>query len=73
MTPDRTKALEQAEALLSASPTARYGLATDSEIRPGRVVVGLAIRDVGSCLIVVDAPDYMGLLLLQMLDTHAAQ
>jgi hypothetical protein len=70
---NRTEALEQAEALLLASPTARYGLSTDSEIRPGKVVIGLAIRDASSCLIVVESSDYNGLQVLQLLDKHAAR
>lgn len=69
---ERAKSIDAAEALLSASPTARYGLSTDSEIRPGKVVIGLAIRGAGACLIVVDSSEYKGLQLLDMLEKHAA-
>ena len=69
----KTLAREEAEALLSASDTARYGISTDSEIRPGQVVVGIAIRGAGSMLLAVPASEYDGRTVLAALDRCNSQ
>jgi len=64
----RTTAREDAEALLAGSETIRYAITTDSEIKPGVVVIGLAVRGAGSCLMAVPAGEYDGRKVLAALD-----
>lgn len=62
----RTKAREEAEAMLTGD--VRYAITTDSEIKPGVVVIGLAVRGAGSCLMAVPAGEYDGRVVLAALD-----
>ena len=64
----RTLAREEAEALLAGSETSKYAISTDSEIKPGTVVIGLAIRGAGSCLLAVPAGEYDGCRVLEAID-----
>ena len=64
----KTTARDDAESLLAGNESARYGISTDSEIRPGVVVVGMAIRGKGSCLMAVPALEYEGRAVLDALD-----
>ena len=64
----KTTARDDAESLLAGNESARYGISTDSEIRPGVVVVGMAIRGIGSCLLAVQAAKYDGRAVLAALD-----
>ena len=52
---------------LASSPTARYGIWTDSESSPGTVAVAVAVRG-ARCLITVDASEWDGRLVLPWLD-----
>ena len=69
----KTTARDDAESLLAGNESARYGISTDSEIRPGTVVIGLAIRGAGSCLLAVPAGEYDGRRVLEALDRCNSQ
>lgn len=57
----------EAERLLAETPQVPYGVWTDSESRPGTVIVGIAIRGVGAAAIAIDAAEYDGMALVGLL------
>ena len=64
----KTTARDDAEFLLAGNESGRYGISTDSEIKPGTVVIGLAVRGAGSCLMAVPSGEYDGRKVLEAID-----
>lgn len=53
---------------LNSNPAATIGVWVDSDSKPGFVAIGLAFRSGAQVLIEVEAKEYTGLRLLEMID-----
>lgn len=66
-----TNARALAQQQLESNPAANLGVWVDSDSKPGFVAIGIAFRSGAAVLIEVEAKEYSGVRLIEMLDADS--